>query len=188
MIAFLEDLAVRARPHAERDWMELRAFAATELGMPELQPWDSTFAAERLRQQRYSFSENEVKQYFPQEAVLKGLFKVTETLFGVSIRRDEATVWNPDVRFFRVENKDGSLVAQFYLDLYAREGKRGGAWMDDARSRHKRREGGVQTPRVFDLQFLRARRWKTRLLYARRSHHPVPRIRARLASHADARR
>jgi oligopeptidase A len=146
VVTFLEDLAVRARPHAEKDWMELRAFAATELGMPELQPWDTTFAAERLRQQRYSFSENEVKQYFPQEAVLKGLFKVTETLFGVSIRRDEATVWNPDVRFFRVENKDGSLVAQFYLDLYAREGKRGGAWMDDARSRHKRREGGVQTP------------------------------------------
>jgi oligopeptidase A len=146
VVGFLEDLAVRARPHAEKDWMELRAFAATELGMPELQPWDTTFAAERLRQQRYSFSENEVKQYFPQEAVLKGLFKVTETLFGVSIRRDEAAVWNPDVRFFRVENKDGSLVAQFYLDLYAREGKRGGAWMDDARSRHKRREGGVQTP------------------------------------------
>jgi len=146
VVAFLEDLAVRARPHGERDWMELRAFAATELGMPELQPWDSTFAAERLRQQRYSFSENEVKQYFPQEAVLKGLFKVTETLFGVSIRRDEAAVWNPEVRFFRVENKDGTLVAQFYLDLYAREGKRGGAWMDDARSRHKRREGGVQTP------------------------------------------
>jgi oligopeptidase A len=105
-----------------------------------------TFAAERLRQKRYSFSENEVKQYFPQEAVLKGLFKVTETLFNVSIRRDEAAVWNPDVRFFRVENKDGTLVAQFYLDLYAREGKRGGAWMDDARSRHKRTQGGVQTP------------------------------------------
>ncbi|MFM0134459.1 M3 family metallopeptidase [Caballeronia grimmiae] len=146
VIAFLEDLAVRARPYAENDWMELRAFAATELGMPELQPWDIAFAAERLRQKRYSFSENEVKQYFPQEAVLKGLFKVTETLFNVSIRRDEAAVWNPDVRFFRVENKDGSLVAQFYLDLYAREGKRGGAWMDDARARHKRSEGGVQTP------------------------------------------
>ena len=146
VIAFLEDLAKRARPHGENDWMELRAFAATELGMPELQPWDATFAAERLRQQRYSFSENEVKQYFPQEAVLKGLFKVTETLFGVSIRRDEAAVWNPEVRFFRVENKDGSLVAQFYLDLYAREGKRGGAWMDDARSRHKLTGGNVQTP------------------------------------------
>src|ERR1700741_724347 len=91
-----------------------------------------------------SFSENEVKQYFPEDAVLKGLFKVTETLFGVRIRRDEATVWHPDVRFFRVENQDGGLVAQFYLDLYAREGKRGGAWMDDARARRKLQEGGVQ--------------------------------------------
>ena len=146
VMAFLEDLATRARPHAEQDWKELREFAANELGMSDLQPWDMTFAAERLRQQRYSFSENEVKQYFPEDAVFKGLFKVTETLFGVRIRRDEAAVWHPDVRFFRVENQDGGLVAQFYLDLYAREGKRGGAWMDDARGRHKHTHGGVQTP------------------------------------------
>ncbi|MFL9961334.1 M3 family metallopeptidase [Paraburkholderia sediminicola] len=146
VMAFLEDLATRARPHAELDWKELHEFAANELGMSDLQPWDMTFAAERLRQKRYSFSENEVKQYFPEDAVFKGLFKVTETLFGVRIRRDEATVWHPDVRFFRVENQDGGLVAQFYLDLYAREGKRGGAWMDDARGRHKHTHGGVQTP------------------------------------------
>jgi len=146
VMAFLEDLATRARPHAEQDWKELREFAAGELGLADLQPWDMTFAAERLRQKRYSFSENEVKQYFPEDAVFKGLFKVTETLFGVRIRRDEAAVWHPDVRFFRVENQDGGLVAQFYLDLYAREGKRGGAWMDDARGRHKHTQGGVQTP------------------------------------------
>ncbi|AFT86463.1 M3 family metallopeptidase [Paraburkholderia phenoliruptrix] len=146
VMAFLEDLATRARPHAEQDWKELREFAAGELGLADLQPWDMTFAAERLRQKRYSFSENEVKQYFPEDAVFKGLFKVTETLFGVRIRRDEAAVWHPDVRFFRVENQDGGLVAQFYLDLYAREGKRGGAWMDDARGRHKHTHGGVQTP------------------------------------------
>ncbi len=146
VMAFLEDLATRARPHAEQDWKELREFAAGELGLADLQPWDMTFAAERLRQKRYSFSENEVKQYFPEDVVFKGLFKVTETLFGVRIRRDEAAVWHPDVRFFRVENQDGGLVAQFYLDLYAREGKRGGAWMDDARGRHKHTHGGVQTP------------------------------------------
>jgi oligopeptidase A len=146
VMAFLEDLAARARPHAEQDWKELREFAASELGLTGMQPWDMTFAAERLRQKRYSFSENEVKQFFPEDAVLKGLFKVTETLFGVRIRRDDATVWHPDVRFFRVENQDGGLVAQFYLDLYAREGKRGGAWMDDARTRRKRADGGVQTP------------------------------------------
>jgi oligopeptidase A len=146
VMAFLEDLATRARPHAEQDWKELREFAANELGMPELQPWDMTFAAERLRQKRYSFSENEVKQYFPEDVVFKGLFKVTETLFDVKIRRDEAAVWHPDVRFFRIENQDGALVAQFYVDLYAREGKRGGAWMDDARARHRHANGGVQTP------------------------------------------
>ncbi|MBE0628308.1 MAG: M3 family metallopeptidase, partial [Burkholderia vietnamiensis] len=145
VIAFLEDLATRARPHAEKDWDELRAFAAKELGFTELAPWDVAFAAERLRQQRYAFSENEVKQYFPEPAVLKGLFTVTETLFGVRIKPDDAPVWHKDVRFFRVENRDGSLVAQFYLDLYAREGKRGGAWMDDARARAKR-DGAVQTP------------------------------------------
>ncbi len=145
VIAFLEDLATRARPHADKDWDELRTFAAKELGLAELAPWDVAYAAEKLRQQRYAFSENEVKQYFPEPAVLKGLFTVTETLFGVKIRRDEAPVWHPDVRFFRVENADGSLVAQFYLDLYAREGKRGGAWMDDARSR-ARRAAGLQTP------------------------------------------
>ncbi|WP_025598761.1 M3 family metallopeptidase [Burkholderia sp. WSM2230] len=146
VMTFLEDLATRARPHAEQDWKELREFAAGELGLADLQPWDMTFAAERLRQKRYSFSENEVKQYFPEDAVFKGLFKVTETLFGVRIRRDQAAVWHPDVRFFRVENQDGGLVARFYLDLYAREGKRGGAWMDDARGRHKHTHGGVQTP------------------------------------------
>ncbi|GAB2885403.1 M3 family metallopeptidase [Paraburkholderia jirisanensis] len=146
VMAFLEDLATRARPHAETDWKELREFATGELGITDLQPWDMAFAAERLRQKRYSFSENEVKQYFPEDAVLKGLFKVTETLFGVRIRRDEAEVWHPEVRFFRVENSDGGLVAQFYLDLYAREGKRGGAWMDDARTRRKPVQGPVQTP------------------------------------------
>lgn len=144
VVAFLEDLAKRARPHADQDWDELRAFAKT-LGLAELAPWDVAYAAEKLRQQRYAFSENEVKQYFPEPAVLKGLFTVTETLFGVRIKPDDAPVWHKDVRFFRVENRDGTLVAQFYLDLYAREGKRGGAWMDDARSRAKR-GAGVQTP------------------------------------------
>jgi len=146
VIAFLDDLAQRARPHAEKDWVELREFASKELGIAELQPWDVAYAAERLREQRYAFSENEVKQYFPEPAVLAGLFRVTETLFGVSIRPDQAEVWHPDVRFFRVESASGQLVAQFYLDLYAREGKRGGAWMDDARARHKHVDGRVQTP------------------------------------------
>jgi oligopeptidase A len=124
----------------------LRTFAAEELGLTALEPWDVAFAGERLREKRYAFSENEVKQYFPEEAVINGLFKVAQTLFGVKIRPDEAPVWHPDVRFFRIEDDAGALRAQFYLDLYAREGKRGGAWMDDARSRHLRSDGTVQTP------------------------------------------
>jgi oligopeptidase A len=144
--AFLEDLAKRARPYAEKDWEELRTFAQQELGLAELEPWDIAFASERLREKRYAFSENEVKQYFPEESVINGLFKVAQTLFGVKIRRDEAAVWHPDVRFYRIEDEAGRLRAQFYLDLYAREGKRGGAWMDDARSRHERSDGSVQTP------------------------------------------
>ncbi len=143
---FLEDLAQRARPYGEKDWQELREFAANELGLAQLEPWDVAFAGERLREKRYAFSENEVKQYFPEQAVIQGLFKVTQTLFGVTIRQDQAPVWHPDVRFFRVEDADGTLRAQFYLDLYAREGKRGGAWMDDARSRHQRSDGTLQTP------------------------------------------
>jgi oligopeptidase A len=146
VIAFLEDLARRARPHAENDWLELRAFAATELGISELEPWDTAFAAEKLREKRYAFSEQEIKQYFPEQAALKGLFNVAQTLFGVDIVPDQAETWHPDVRFFRVQNPDGKLVAQFYLDLYAREGKRGGAWMDDARSRRKLPGGATQTP------------------------------------------
>ncbi len=148
VITFLEDLAIRARPHAIQDWDDLQAFAAAELGLTELAPWDIAYAAEKLRQSRYAFSENEVKQYFPEPAVLNGLFSVAETLFDIQIKRDDAPVWHPDVRFFRVERPDGSLVAQFYLDLYAREGKRGGAWMDDARSRAKR-GGKVQTPAAY---------------------------------------
>jgi len=146
VITFLEDLAQRARPYAENDWQALREFAANELGLAQLEPWDIAFASERLREKRYAFSENEVKQYFPEQAVIGGLFKVAQTLFGVKIRPDEAPVWHPDVRFFRVEEEDGTLRAQFYLDLYAREGKRGGAWMDDARSRHRHSDGSLQTP------------------------------------------
>jgi len=143
---FLSELAERAYPYAERDLRELREFAAAELGLAELEPWDIAYASEKLRQARYAFSENEVKQYFPEPKVLAGLFRVIETLFSVRIRPDAAPAWHPDVRFFRVESASGTLLAQFYLDLYARDGKRGGAWMDDARTRYRRPSGQLQTP------------------------------------------
>jgi len=144
VIAFLEDLAKRARPFAENDLAELRAFAAQELGLPQLEAWDVAYASEKLREKRYAFSEHEVKQYFPEGKVIDGLFRVISSMFSVEIKPDLAPTWHPDVKFFRIE-RNGELVGQFYLDLYARNGKRGGAWMDDARGR-RRTADGVQTP------------------------------------------
>ncbi|MBL8491073.1 MAG: M3 family metallopeptidase, partial [Rhodocyclaceae bacterium] len=142
--AFLRDLAAKARPFAERDIAELRRFAAEELGMPALESWDIAWSSEKLKEARYAFSDEEVRQYFPEPRVLAGLFKVISTLFGVAIERDAAPVWHPDVRFYRIL-RAGKLVGQFYLDLYARETKRGGAWMDEALTR-RRTADGIQSP------------------------------------------
>ncbi|NEX60962.1 M3 family metallopeptidase [Noviherbaspirillum sp. 17J57-3] len=144
VIGFLEDMARRARPFAEKDLGELRAFARAELGLDTLESWDVAYASEKLREQRYAFSEQELKQYFPEPKVVEGLFRVIQSLFSVQIRPDSAPVWHQDVKFFRIE-KDSELIGQFYLDLYARSGKRGGAWMDDARTR-RRRGAALQTP------------------------------------------
>jgi oligopeptidase A len=142
--AFLRNMAAKARPFAERDLAELRDFARTELGLGKLESWDMSWASEKLKLARYAFSDDEVKQYFPEHKVLAGLFRAIETLFGVQIQPDSATTWHPAVRFFRIE-RQGSLIGQFYLDLYARETKRGGAWMADAIGR-RRTARGVQTP------------------------------------------
>ncbi len=145
VIEFLEDLARRARPFAEQDLAELRAFAKDELGIEKLEAWDLTYASEKLREKRYAFSAQEVKEYFPEPKVVDGLFRLVQSLFSVQIKPDSAPVWHPDVRFFRIE-REGQLVGQFYLDLYARSGKGGGAWMDDARGRRLQTGGAVQTP------------------------------------------
>ncbi len=147
VIGFLRDLAVRARPFAEKDLADLRDFAAKELGLTDtLNAWDVPYLSEKLKEARYSFSEQDVKQYFTAPKVLAGLFKIIETLFEVSIRPDQAPVWHPAVQFFRIE-RGGQLVGQFYLDQPARAGKRGGAWMDDVRGRWQRPDTGVlQTP------------------------------------------
>lgn len=145
VIEFLEDLARRARPYAEKDLAELRAFARDELGIEEMQAWDVAYASEKLREKRYAFSAQEVKQYFPESKVVAGLFGVISRLFGVSIAPDQGPVWYPDVRFYRIE-RDGKLIGQFYLDPYARPGKGQGAWMDDARGRRMATGGIVQTP------------------------------------------
>ncbi len=145
--SFLLDLAQRARPYAEQDLKQLKEFARDELGIADLMAWDTTYASEKLREQRYAFSEQELKQYFPEQQVRTGLFAVIHRLFGVDIVQGQASVWHPDVKFYRVE-KEGQVIAHFYTDLYARPGKRGGAWMDDARGRCIR-NGQLQTPAAY---------------------------------------
>ena len=146
VVTFLRDLAHRARPYAEKDMADLRAFAAESLSLPDPRPWDYAYIGEKLKEARYAFSEQEVKQYFPAPKVLAGLFKIVETLFEVSIREDSAPVWTPGVLFYRIE-RAGELLGQFYLDQPARAGKRGGAWMDDVRARWLRPDTGqLQTP------------------------------------------
>ena len=142
--SFLRDMAAKARPFALRDIAALNDFARSDLAMDRLEVWDMPWAAEKLKQARYSFSDDELKQYFPEAKVVEGLFRVIQSLFGVSIRSDLAPAWDSAVRFFRIE-RDGRLFGQFYLDLYARETKSGGAWMDDARGR-RLSAGQVQTP------------------------------------------
>jgi oligopeptidase A len=146
VMAFLRDLAHKARASAERDLAELREFAARELSLPELKSWDIAYASEKLKEARYAFSDQEVKAYFPLPKVLDGLFRIVETLFEVAIRPSQARVWNEAVRFFRIE-RAGELVGEFFLDPHARPGKRPGAWMDDARERWQRPDTGrLQTP------------------------------------------
>ena len=145
VVEFMRQLAKRARPFAERDLSELREFARDELAGKEIQSWDVAYFSEKLREQRYAFSEQEVKQYFPEDAVLPGMFKLVETLYGLRITPADAPVWHEDVRFFAIRDPQKQLVGQFYLDLYARNSKRGGAWMDDAVTR-RRLATGIQTP------------------------------------------
>jgi len=147
VLQFLRDLAKRSRAQAQRELAEMREFAHGQLGIEQLMPWDHRFVAERLRERRFAFSEQEVKRYFTFEHVLDGLFRIVETLFELRITPDQAPVWHDSVRVYRIE-RDGALVGQFYLDPFSRAGKRPGAWMDDARGRWRRPDaaGALQTP------------------------------------------
>ena len=146
VIAFLRDLAAKARPHAERDVADLRQFASEQLGLDDPQPWDWTYVSEKLKEARYAFSEQDVKPYFTAPKVMAGLFRIVENLFDLRITRDQAPVWHDSVEFYRLE-RDGQLVGQFYLDPPARNGKRGGAWMDGVRDRWQRPDSArLQTP------------------------------------------
>ena len=148
VIGFIEDMARKSRPFAEQDWRELTDYARRELNMADVEAWDVAYVSEKLRERRYAFSDNDVKQYFPEPTVLAGLFRVIETLYGLTVKPSRAETWHPDARFFDLVDQSDGLVGQFYLDLYAREAKRGGAWMDDAINRRRKHDGvdGVQHP------------------------------------------
>ena len=144
---FLDTLAKRAKPYAERDMQELTAYAK-KLGIEDMQSWDVGYVSEKLREDKYAFSDQEVKQYFPESKVLAGLFKVTETIFGVQVQKAEAPLWHEDASFYQINDTAGKPIAYFYLDLYARNNKRGGAWMDEAITRRKK-DGRVELPVAF---------------------------------------
>jgi oligopeptidase A len=145
VLDFLNQLAARAKPYAEGDLQEVSDFARASLNLDRLDAWNLTYASEKLRVARYAFSDQEVKQYFPESAVLPGMFRLVETLYGLTITPDKAALWHDDVRFFAIHDRNGALVGRFYIDLYARPSKRGGAWMDEAVTRRLKRDS-VQTP------------------------------------------
>lgn len=142
---FLDNLAQRAKPFAQKDMQELTDYAK-KLGIQDMQAWDVAYVSEKLREDKYAFSDQEVKQYFPEAQVLAGLFKVVETIFGVHVKKSSAPVWHPDAAFYEITDKHNQAIGQFYLDLYARNNKRGGAWMDEAISRRKHGNNQVTTP------------------------------------------
>lgn len=142
---FLDNLAQRAKPFAQKDMQELNDYAK-KLGIQDMQAWDVAYVSEKLREDKYAFSDQEVKQYFPEAQVLAGLFKVVETIFGVHVKKSSAPIWHADAAFYEITDQHNQAIGQFYLDLYARNNKRGGAWMDEAITRRKHGNNQVTTP------------------------------------------
>lgn len=146
VLDFLEELARKAKPKALEDYKELQEFARDKLGLEKLEPWDTAWASEKLRRAKYNYSGQEVRRYFTLPAVFSGMFALVEKLFDIRIEPDAAPVWHPDVQFWRITDKNGRLIAQFYTDLYARSSKRGGAWMDNDSTYAVLPDGSVRTP------------------------------------------
>ena len=146
VMAFLEDLANRVKPIADQEFTALQAFTAQTFGVDTLNPWDVAFYSERLRQHRFALSQEQLRPYFPADTVIEGMFATVKRLFGIDIEPVEAfDAWHPDVRFYRI-SREGQPLGRFYLDLYARENKRGGAWMDECRVRRRLPNGALQLP------------------------------------------
>ena len=148
VLNFLHDLARRAKPFAEKDFAEIKAFARESLNIEDPQSWDLSYAAEKLRQTKYAFSETEVKKYFPISKVLAGLFAQIKKLYGIELAEKTVPVWHKDVRYFELK-QDGQTIGGVYMDLYAREGKRGGAWMDGYKGRRRFADGTLQLPTAY---------------------------------------
>lgn len=147
VLEFLADLARRAKPQALQDLAELKAFVKAEFGVDELNSWDVTYYSEKLKQAKYSISDEALRPYFPESKVVPGLFSVLGKLFGIKVQKREGVdVWHPDVSFYDIFDAKGELRGSFYLDLYARAKKRGGAWMDDCQGRRWKADGSLQHP------------------------------------------
>ncbi|GHA43266.1 oligopeptidase A [Photobacterium aphoticum] len=147
VLGFLNDLASRAKPQGEREIAELREYAQSEFGATDLAPWDLAFYSEKLKQHRYSISDEQLRPYFPEQKVVAGLFEVLKRVFGMDVKaRDGVDVWHESVTFYDIFDAHGELRGSFYLDLYAREHKRGGAWMDECLVRRTREDGTLQAP------------------------------------------
>lgn len=147
VMQFLQELAVRAKPAAEKDLAELRAFAAI-LGIDDLKPWDSSYASEKLKQQKHNLSQETLRAYFPAPKVISGLFAIVEKLYGIEIQAVDTEVWADGVTYYEIK-ENGQALASFYLDPYARANKRGGAWMSNCRSRRYLADGSLQLPIAF---------------------------------------
>ncbi|EPP2136206.1 oligopeptidase A [Vibrio alginolyticus] len=147
VLGFLNDLATRAKPQGEREVEELRQFAKSEFGVEELNVWDIAYYSEKQKQHLFQISDEELRPYFPESKVVSGLFEVLNRVFGMTVtEREGVDTWHESVRFFDIFDAEGTLRGSFYLDLYAREHKRGGAWMDDCRGRRVTLSGELQTP------------------------------------------
>ncbi len=147
VLGFLHDLARRSKPEADRELQELETFARNQYGIEQLEPWDIGYYSEKLRQHTYAISQEELKPYLPETSVIPGMFEVVKRLYGINIQAvDGVEVWHPDVRFYEIRDEQGVLRGEFYLDLYARENKRGGAWMDDCIGRKRNKDNTIQTP------------------------------------------
>tara|TARA_R110002124_G_scaffold177332_1_gene345293 strand:- start:39303 stop:41345 length:2043 start_codon:yes stop_codon:yes gene_type:complete len=147
VIGFLEDLAVKSKAQGEQDLVEVTAFAKQNFAQSDLQAWDLPYYSEKLKQERYAISDEELRPYFPESKVVAGLFEVVHRLFGLTIsERKDVDTWHKDVKFFDVLDKNQQLRGSFYFDLYARAHKRGGAWMDDCVGRRELANGDIQYP------------------------------------------